>query len=97
VACYFLHCCASSVPSRGIGGESGRDEVERKEPDVLTILAPKGRVYICICPLTKKEGELGAKVGQISFLTGVNKGLYCCHKEMVPFLFDCIVVMGKVE
>jgi hypothetical protein len=21
VACYFLHCCASSVPSRGIGVE----------------------------------------------------------------------------
>ena len=83
MACYFLHCCASSVPSRGIGGESGRVEWNRKEPDVLTILAQKGRVYICSCPLTKKEGELGAKMGQISFLTAVKKGLYCCNKEMV--------------
>jgi hypothetical protein len=30
VACYFLHCCASSVPSRGIGVESGRDDWKGK-------------------------------------------------------------------
>jgi len=47
--------------------------LERKEPDVLTILAQSGRVYICICPLSKREGGLAAKVGQINFLTGVKK------------------------
>jgi len=53
----FLHCCASSVPSRGIGVErSGR-------PDVLmTSLTQSGEAYICICP-SQKGKEIGCKYG----------------------------------
>ena len=50
---------------------------------MLTILAQKGRVYICSCPLTKKERELGEKVGQIRFLTAVSRDCIIVIKEMV--------------
>ena len=59
MAGYFLHCCASSVPSRGIGDRGEwRSGVERKGPVVLiTNLAWNWGVYICICPLPNGNGN----------------------------------------
>ena len=82
MAGYFLHCCASSVPSRGIGGreEYGGIERSREEgtccPDNQSGLK-LGGLYMHLPPPKKGKGNWLQICGQFCiwvYLTGVS-----CH------------------
>jgi hypothetical protein len=87
VACYFLHCCASSVPSRriewsGVVVESGGKNLSPNQSG-----SKREGLYMHLL-LPKMGRELGAKVGGINFIpwkSGGNKFSDRCQK------FYCIV------
>jgi hypothetical protein len=65
VACNFLHCCASSVPSRRIDGREEFGLVVLSGMDLIvlmTSLAAKWGAYIWIGPPQKGKG-IGCKNG----------------------------------